>query len=147
MARHSVRTIFPSGRQPEEEEGVMTRYIVAVEGCPMGDGRSIDHNALSPRDKTIPVLLIADWGQTVGYADGFERDSEGNISFEIHWNDRGFTMDLQNDRFHKHISVGQSIWDSAGDNVFLASGVIYSIFVNESKTPWDRLNYNGQRVA
>lgn len=119
----------------------MTRHTVAVEGCPMGDGRMIDHRALSPRDpKGIPVLIDADWGTAVGWADDFQRDDEGNISFEFHWNDRGFTMDCKN--MFKHISVGQCLWDQADGVHFLASGVIHSIFVNMTPTPWDILNHS-----
>lgn len=118
----------------------MARFVVAVEGCPMGDGRSIDHKALSPRDAGIPVLLETDWGPAVGWATEFERDHEGNISFEIAWNDKGFTMDCEH--MFKHISVGQCLWDQADDMPFLASGVIYSIFVNMTPTPWDILNHS-----
>jgi len=119
----------------------MARFVVAVEGCPMGDGRLIDNKALSPHEERgIPVLLNTDWGDAVGWATEFERDDEGNISFEIAWNDRGFTMDCEH--MYKHISVGQVLWDQADGHHFLASGVIYSIFVNETPTPWDILNHS-----
>lgn len=119
----------------------MARFVVAVEGCPMGDGRSIDHKALSPRDdRGVPVLFENDWGDAVGWASDFQRDGEGNISFDIEWNARGFEMDCEH--MFKHISVGQTLWDQADGVHFLATGVVYSVFVNYVPTPWDILNHS-----
>lgn len=118
----------------------MARRIVAIEGCPMADSRVIDHKALSSQYDRVPILVSDRYRDTVvGFASDFQRDEDGNISYEIMLNSRGFAMGVE--KQFLHISVGQCLWDQVDDTEILVSGVIYSLFYADRPTPWDVINH------
>lgn len=118
----------------------MTRVAVAVEGCPMGDSRVIDHKALSALKEQIPVYAPNGW-EIVGLAYDFERDENGVISFDIELI-APFNSEIDFEHHHyAHITVGQTLWDQADETTLLVSGVIYSLFVSDRTTPWDVINH------
>lgn len=119
----------------------MGRFVVALEGTPMGDGRVIEPFALQSAEASgIPVRLNYPGGTTIGWASGFTSDEEGKISYEIAWNDQGYTMGCAW-RF-KHVVITNEQWGTGEEETHLKKGVIDQILVSDNATPWDLLNHS-----